>query len=398
MSNTVEHLFFATPDWNDLWLTQQPVSDALSRRGEDVLYIPFQTSFLRALNPRHGAERKKIMAWIKGSRRDMYIRGPYITEYFPPPMWHLGSRFPQLIEAQIRRVGQLTKKRWPRNNDCRRIIWVDHPFGWVLRDVFPDDLFVGYIIDDIRPFPHVHSMNIEGAEKKLAEKTDMMVVVTSSLKARYQSYGANVLLERNGAPIWVSNLAKDENKISPHSILQSLDHPVLGYIGSIQPFVDLALLRSVVDTYPQCTLVLIGPVHIDERDPDWIALKQHPRVFLYPAVPYEQVGACVAGFDVCLLPFKQLKLMAGADPGKVNVYLGMGKPMVATRINVDIERHGDVAYIADNTDIFVKLVGKALVEENRDEIRQARRSRVLSHTWDHVAQEIRSYQHNAFDI
>lgn len=384
------HLFIATHEWGDMWRAQQPLCNALAEAGEHVLYTTCDTSFLRALNPRQAQERQRLQRWWSGERRGVHPRRSNVDEYFPPPLWHLGTRFPALLERQVETVGRLARRCLPAQEAGDGLyVWIDNPFGARLKRVFPRARVLGYMSDDIRPFPHVHFQNVEWAERRLAQTSDAMIGVTCALRDRYAVYGATALLSRVGAPAWVEDPRYDAPPTDQPDWLRDIPRPILGFIGSIAPWLDLAILRQLAQRFAHASLFVAGPLDIP-TDADWQALDSMPNVFLRPGrIPYNSIPLLLQHFDVCLLPFLKVPLMAGADPGKMYEYMGVGKPTVAIRVNEDMERYRDLAYLAETAEVFTEQVGRALNETPDDPRQAARRAFAKNQTWARTAERLR---------
>ncbi|MCX7719441.1 MAG: glycosyltransferase [Candidatus Sumerlaeaceae bacterium] len=128
--------------------------------------------------------------------------------------------------------------------------------------------------------------------------------------------------------------------------IAALPKPVFGYHGAIDERVDFDLLRALCLGMPQASVVLIGPVL---GRPDDLP----PNLHLIGPRPYEDLPACIKGFDVCLIPFRRTDLVAHVSPTKTPEYLAAGKPVVSTPIP-DVEYdYGDLVTIASQPDEFL---------------------------------------------
>jgi glycosyltransferase involved in cell wall biosynthesis len=76
----------------------------------------------------------------------------------------------------------------------------------------------------------------------------------------------------------------------------------------------------------------------------------------------------------------------GNYPRKIDEYLAMGKPTVATQTTA-MEVFDDYCYLANSGEEYLKLIESALLTDNRTE-QMRRRNFAMTHTWENNVQEI----------
>lgn len=128
-----------------------------------------------------------------------------------------------------------------------------------------------------------------------------------------------VHLVRNAASLPV------EEATTPFCFNAKTDHSfVLGYIGSIAPWLDWSLLTELAETLTDARIVLIGPVHTK--------LPTLPNnVIFRPPIPHANVYQAMRHFDVGLIPFLDNELTDGVDPVKYYEYRVADLPVLSTR-------------------------------------------------------------------
>ena len=142
--------------------------------------------------------------------------------------------------------------------------------------------------------------------------------------------------------------------------ISALPRPVVGYVGGLHQWVDQDLLAAVAARMPDVAFALVGPAQTDVS-----RLTRCPNVHLLGQRSHLQVPAYIKAFDVGLVPYKLAEYTANVYPTKLNEYLVMGKPVVATdlpeirRFNAE---HGDVVRIAGEAGAFEAAVRSALAE------------------------------------
>jgi glycosyltransferase involved in cell wall biosynthesis len=145
----------------------------------------------------------------------------------------------------------------------------------------------------------------------------------------------------------------------------SLPGPVVGYIGAIAEWVDLALVRDAARLRPAWSFALVGPafsgaISGDSRE---LALIQGvPNVHLMGPRAYEDVPAYLEAFDAAIIPFKLNGLTEDTNPIKLYEYLAAGKPVISTPLPEASTVDG--VRIAETAEAFVAQIQAALSESD----------------------------------
>ena len=163
-------------------------------------------------------------------------------------------------------------------------------------------------------------------------------------------------------------------KVAPD--IEKISHPRLGYFGAIEPWlVDQELIKRAASERPEWQWIFIG------NRSRGVEIEELPNTHFLPPVPYEQLPAYAAGFDVCVLPWETEQAFTSYGSAiKVREYLATGKPVVISPLP-EYETMGDVLRIARSRDAFLTLVEDALNES--DETAPAKRqAAVASGTWE----------------
>jgi glycosyltransferase involved in cell wall biosynthesis len=140
--------------------------------------------------------------------------------------------------------------------------------------------------------------------------------------------------------------------------------PVVGYMGSVYPWVDFELLGRLADAWPEAEVVLVGHAHPDVRDA-LATLLRRPNVRFLGVKPYEEVPHYLRHFDAGLIPFRRNVLTESVNPVKLYEYCAAGVPCVATDFAADLRQVGGVVSIAESHDRFIAFA-RAAVERKKD--------------------------------
>ena len=179
---------------------------------------------------------------------------------------------------------------------------------------------------------------------------------------------------------WISSGLRSEP--TRPSDLQDLEHPLVGYVGLIDDYLDFDSILETANAMERGTVVLVGRVNTDVRD------LRHPRIKLLGARPYDTIPAYLASFNCCVIPFQINRLTVGVNPIKLREYLAAGRPVVSTPLPETL-RYGAAMTIAENPASFARAVVESL-EPGHDtaELRAGRRAAVAGDSWDAVVAQI----------
>ncbi|MEJ7660029.1 MAG: glycosyltransferase [Hymenobacter sp.] len=169
----------------------------------------------------------------------------------------------------------------------------------------------------------------------------------------------------------------------PAPDLAPVPHPRLGFTGYLTALrLDLDLLLSIARQRPDWSLVLIGPQDgAFRRSP----LHQLPNVFFLGTKP-PQLAAYLHHCDVCLNPQLLNDITIGNYPLKIDEYLAMGRPVVATRTRT-MELFADHVYLAHGTQRWLEALQRALLHKGPS-LASDRIAFAKSHTWEACAQAL----------
>ncbi len=160
--------------------------------------------------------------------------------------------------------------------------------------------------------------------------------------------------------------------------LAAVPHPRIGYTGYLTGLrLDLDLLLTLARQRPHWSLVLVGPE--DEafrRSP----LHQLPNVFFLGTKPPNELAAYLHYFDVCINPQLINDITIGNYPLKIDEYLAMGRPVVATHTRA-MEMFADHVYLAADAPAWLAALEQALADHNPQRS-TAQIAFSKSHTWE----------------
>jgi glycosyltransferase involved in cell wall biosynthesis len=253
--------------------------------------------------------------------------------------------------------------------------------GLYQKELLKPAVYVYYMRDYLTKNPYWRKQGVR-LEPQLIRKADV-VVNNSSLYAKYGSqFNPHSYMVGQGCDVTLFN--DDDDSIPAASEIGNLPKPVIGYVGFISSRrLDIRLLHHIATQRPKWSVVLVGPEDDAFRDSE---LHKLQNVHFLGPRDSELLPNYIKAFDVCINPQLVNDATIGNYPRKIDEYLAMGKPTVAT-VTEAMEYFREFTYLAVTHDDYIELIEKAL-KENSPELEQKRRNFATSHTWENNALEI----------
>lgn len=219
-------------------------------------------------------------------------------------------------------------------------------------------------------------------EPELIKKSDLCVANSVYLANYCRKYNPNSFYVGQGCDFGMFKY--DDEHIQIPQALSSILKPILGYVGAILSIrLDENILLHIAKERPNWNIVLVGPEDEYFKKSE---LHEFSNVYFLGAQQPETLSSYIKGFDVCLNPQGINPLTIGNYPRKIDEYLAMGKPTVATKTEAISIFEGYV-YLAETKQDYIRLAEKALAENNSTLINK-RIAFAKTHTWEKNVEEI----------
>ena len=364
---------FSSIDWQFIWQGHQEIMSTLAANGNRVLFV--ENTGVRAPAMRDLPRvTQRLRNWWKGTkgfrreRDNLYIYSPLLL---PFPYSSVVRRFNRSLLTRA-------LNRWMRAAGFGRpIVWTFLPTPLirdVMRDIGPS-ASVYYCIDDFAS-SSTAARRIARSEEQLLREVDLVFVTSEKLREKAAQFSDSVSLFPFGVSYRKFESIRDAPGETPAD-LAALPGPVVGYVGGIHQWVDMRLLRDVARRMPETTFALVGPLQIDVSSGD------APNLHFLGKKAHDDIPRYIKGFDVGIVPYLLSDYTANVYPTKLNEYLAMGIPVVATdlpeirRFNAD---HGSCVAVAGDAGQFVTALQTAL-RPSTDEDRRARIEVARVNSW-----------------
>ena len=354
-------------DWDFHWQIHHEIMSTLAANGNRVLFIentgvrpPGVSDITRV--------RQRLRNWWRGTkgfrleRENLFVYSPL---FLPLPYSRIARRVNRLLLFRPLR-------RWMAVTGFRRpIAWTFLPTPTALdliRAVDPS-LTIYYCADDFAASSPA-ARRIARSEDQLLAEADLVFVTSQKLFARAQRHSPRVHRFPAGVNYDAFARVSAEADDVPAD-LASLGRPVAGYVGALHLWLDQDLVADLARRMPDVAFALVGPTHSDTS-----RLTACPNVHLLGRRSHEDVPRYIKGFDIGLVPYRVAEYTASVYPVKLNEYLAMGVPVVATdlpEIRGFNEDHGGVLSVAGDAAQFERAMRSLLAAPQADQIERRRR-------------------------
>lgn len=340
-------------DWDFVWQGHQEIMSCLAAAGNVVLFV--ENTGVRA--PRLADVprlRRRLRNWARGvkgfreERPNLFVYSPLVLP-FP---------YSQLARYVNRALLMRAIRRWMRAARVGRpVVWTFLPTPTardLIRELGPA-LTVYYCIDDFASSSPA-ARRIAASEDRLFAEADLVFVTSEKLRERAARVSRHVHLFSFGVKFEAFEAVRRDGGDPPADV-RDLSRPIVGYVGGVHQWIDQELLAETAARLPEASFVLVGPLQTDTT-----RLAGRPNVHLLGARPHEEIPRYIAVFDVGLVPYRLSTYTANVYPTKLNEYLAMGKPVVATDL-FEIRRfnaeHGEVVAVVGTPDAFAEAIRQA---------------------------------------
>jgi glycosyltransferase involved in cell wall biosynthesis len=251
--------------------------------------------------------------------------------------------------------------------------------GLELKSLLKPSQFVYYVRDNMVSVPYFqrHGPHVE---KGLFERADVVVANSAYLNDYALQTNPNSFDIGQGC---TAAEALPELQPAIPADMANIPGFRIGYTGFLTDLrLDINLLLAIARYRPDWSLVLVGP-----EDKAFMQSELHEltNVYFLGSKQPNQLSDYIAHFDVCINPQVVNPMTIGNYPLKIDEYLILGKPVVATHTRT-MEMFLPYVYLATSEKSWIELIIKSLA--NRDyEAEKARINFSRTHTWKASAEK-----------
>ncbi|CAN5559139.1 hypothetical protein BH11BAC2_BH11BAC2_08540 [soil metagenome] len=249
-----------------------------------------------------------------------------------------------------------------------------------LKEYLKPEIFIYYIRDNLKSISYFkrHALKME---EELITSADIVVTNSGYLADFARTLNPNAHFVGQGCDF---TLFSDPSQIPVSEEMCSIPKPILGYVGFLTDVrLDINLLVNIAKSRPNWNLVLVGP---EDKAFKKSELHQLSNVYFLGDKKPVHLPQFIQGFDIALNPQVINEVTTGNYPRKIDEYLAMGKPTVATQTPF-MDYFKDYTYLARTPDEYLTQISKAMNENSKD-FENARREFAMTHTWEQCVQKI----------
>jgi teichuronic acid biosynthesis glycosyltransferase TuaH len=353
-----------------------------------VLYINSPLDRITLLRNKRDPKIKRRLDIIKGKSEGLVKIQDQLWNYYPDCMvesinWigHTGI-FSILNKRNNKKLAKSIKKAIDLLGFKDFIFFNDNEIfkGFYLTDLLKPAVSIYYSRDYMIAVDYWKKHG-EVLEPQLIAKNDICVANSTFLAEYCRKFNPSSYYVGQGCDLDI--FVKDNIKILPGD-LTDLSRPLIGYVGALQSIrLDIEIISHIASVRPDWTIVLVGPENdVFENS----SLHQLSNVVFTGSKPILELPDYINAFDVCINPQLINEVTIGNYPRKIDEYLAIGKPVVATNTKA-METFSDFVYLAETKEAYVTLIDRAMKEDN-NALQQQRREFALQHTWENSVSEI----------
>jgi teichuronic acid biosynthesis glycosyltransferase TuaH len=353
-------------------------------RHNRVLYVnpPLdRNTFLKHGNT---AAVQKRLAVIKGKQDELtvisdslYILSPaMLAESLNWIPWK--SAFRVLNRINNRRLADRILNAVKQLNFNNYILFNDQSMirCYYLKELLQPVRFIYYMRDNLSAVPYFRKHGLK-MERDLITQADVVATNSGYLAGYAGKFNSHAAMVGQGCDF---SLYSNTDAIPMADELISIRSagPVIGYTGYLTSLrLDISLMEEVASKMQQWNFVMVGPEDADFKKSGLHAMR---NVHFLGNKDPDDLPQYIKGFDVALNPQLINEITIGNYPRKIDEYLAMGKPVVATSTPF-MSYFKAHAYLGTTADEYITLIHQALKEDCAAKSEE-RRNFALQHTWE----------------
>lgn len=328
----------------------------------------------------------RLIAWE--SRGNLYLVS----------QWNLlpGSRESRIIAKinhYLNRWRILFIAQWLGFRQRRTVIWLYETEAAEYLSAFKYDVVVYDCVDDhvAQAGAERNPARVREEETKILQRADLVTVTSRHLYELKKGENPNVHLVLNAGDVTaflpspqVRRRVGDEEKYpltSPSSPrLGRGGHPRIGTVGALDEYkIDLDMMARVARARPNWQFVFVGKPVVHPKSRVVKQLQALPNMRFTGVIARHEVPRYVAGFDVCMIPYRLSAYNKSSFPLKFWEFMATGRPIVVSGLP-ELKIYQPLIGYAKRADDFIALCEAALEDPKKS--REERIKLAREHSWE----------------
>lgn len=254
--------------------------------------------------------------------------------------------------------------------------------GFYLKDHLEPNIFF-YLLRDAITSVDYHKRHGAKLQLLLMQKADFVVTNSDTFERFALKSNPRSFFIGQGCDLELYN--DKDNKLKVPDDIANIKKPIIGYIGALTTIrLDIDILIYIAEQRPDWSLVLIGPKYQGFGSSRLDELK---NVYFLGTKKPESLPSYLKGIDVTLNPQILNEITDLNYPLKLDEYLAMGKPVVATNTSFMRFYFKEYSYLADTKEEYVSQIERALSEDS-PELISKRIEYAGEHSWEAFVSKI----------
>jgi glycosyltransferase involved in cell wall biosynthesis len=252
--------------------------------------------------------------------------------------------------------------------------------SFYLKEILKPETYIYYTRDNLIAVDYWKKQGVR-IEAQHMKKADLVVANSTYLAALARKHNPNSFYVGQGCDVTLfdSRLIK-----SIPDDISCIPKPVIGYIGALLSLrLDIQVLEYIAESRSDWNIVLVGP---EDNAFKTSRLHQLKNVHFLGNKTGNELPSYLQQFDTAINPQVLSPVTIGNYPRKIDEYLAMGKPTVATKTEA-MSVFADYVYLAENKEEYITCIEKALQEDN-EQLHHEREQFARQHTWENNVIEI----------
>lgn len=353
-----------------------------------VLYVNYPLDRLTVHRSKNEEYVKKRLKIIKGELSCYEKINENLTVFYPKIIIESNSKLPCKLlfylinKLNNNRFAKEIKKALIDNQITDFIHFNDSDMyrSFNLKELLNPIISIYYIRDNLI---HTKYWGKHGKyiEPQLITKSDLVVCNSLYYEEYARKYNQNSYMIGQGCDI---SLFQDNELLQIPDDIKHIKKPIIGYMGYLSGGrLDINLIEFIAKTRQDWNILLVGPEDDKFKSSN---LHSYKNIHFMGSRTMNELPAYIKGFDIAINPQTLNIFTIGNYPRKIDEYLAMGKPTLATKTKA-MEYFADSTYLANNYEEYITLIEKALAEDSVEK-QNYRKKIAAEHSWENNVAEI----------
>ncbi len=222
---------------------------------------------------------------------------------------------------------------------------------------------------------------IKEQEEELIKIADLIMTGGISLYEEKSKYSPYVYCFPSSVDY--QHFSKSKKDLVIPEDINSIENPIVGYVGVIDERIDMDLLQKTAQLLPDFNFVMIGPrVKIEKKD-----LAQAKNIHYLGMKSYDVLPNYLKAFDIAMMPFSLNDATRFISPTKTLEYMAAGLPIISTPIKDVVRQYENHVKIISSPQDFKKEIER-FFSFKKDDFNHHYKEILEKTSWDNTASEM----------